>query len=262
MKYSSAFTVALLLVFTGSACAFSLPRSANTPAVQPIQITQVVTREVTQVIEIPVTVTPTLTPLYTFTPSATPSITSTPGLPVVTILEYTDCLNGPASFYLYKTSLPADALMEVVGRSQEGSWFYVEEVNGWNPCWVQAAQARFNIGDASNIPFVYSTLPYSNQYWPPNAVARREGNEVTISWPAVWMSLDDYRGYLIEAWVCQDGTQVFLPISIFPPLANNTGTLSVKTTDESGCDLPSSAHIYSADKYGYSTGQKIFWPPY
>ena len=76
------------------------------------------------------------------------------------------------------------------------------------------------------------------------------------------MSLDDYRGYLIEAWICRDGAQIFDPIGYIPPLSSNTGTLSFKVTDEPGCILPSSARIYSAVKQGYSGWNIIPWPAY
>lgn len=275
-KCHQVLTIALLLVFAGSACTFALPISAPATAAQPILITQVntqlmtreVTQEVTQIVEVSVTVTPSDTPLYTLTPSltpiitGTPKITSTPEPPEVSILEHSDCLYGPGSVYLYKYSLAAAALMEVVGRNMDGSWLYIQEVHGWNPCWIQTSLVKFNAGDISNVPVVFPALPFSNQYDPPDATARRDGNEVTISWKAVWMSLDDYRGYLIEAWVCQGGKQVFQPISYVPPLDSNTGTLSVTVTDEPGCDVPSNGRIYSAEKHGYSAWQRIFWPPY
>ena len=74
------------------------------------------------------------------------------------------------------------------------------------------------------------------------------------------MSLDDYRGYLIEAWICQGGAQKFVPISYVPQLDNNIGSLSVKVTDEPGCTMPSNARIYSAQKQGYSYWSNIPWP--
>lgn len=276
LRYHSAFIVALMFIFIVSACTSLRPIQANRPTARPVQVTQVVTRlvtqditqEVTRVIEVPVTVTPSATPLFTSTPSLTPTITDTPTItpmpepPVVSFLEYSDCLYGPASFYLYKTSLAAGSVMEVVGRNWDGTWLEVQKVHGWNPCWIEAARVKFNTSDMKIVPVVYSAPPLSNQFAPPqDATAHRNGSEVTVSWTAVWMSFDDYRGYLIEAWVCQDGAQVFLPVSYVPPLENNTGKLSVKITDEPGCDLPSHARIYSADKYGYSVWQIIFWPP-
>ena len=196
-------------------------------------------------------------------PSPLTSATLAPasGLPQVTLLKYTSCLYGPAAFFLYKTSLPAAALMEVVGRSPDASWLAVEEVNGWDPCWIPAAQASLDTGSIQALPVLYPSLPRSFWYRPPNPVARRQGNEVTISWKAVGMAVYDYRSYLIEAFVCQGGQHVYLPVNFAPPYAENTGPLSVTIQDEPGCPQASTAHIYTAEKRGYS-GEMIFWPPY
>ncbi len=273
-KFRQLFTVALLPVIILNACALSLPRftaATIVPAPQVSQevthqVTQNVTREVTRLVMVPVTVTPTETPVYTDTllntPTVTknPTVTPTPGPPLITILEHPDCLYGPAVFFLYKTSLPVDHLMEVIGRNPDGTWIDVEEVHGWDPCWIQTTQASFNNGSVETVPVVYPTLPQSYWYKPPNPVTHRDGTKVTVSWQAVGMAAYDYRGYLIIAWVCQGGVYVFLPISIVPPFTENTGTLSVDITDEPGCSEVSRAHIYTAEKRGYS-GQRIFWPP-
>jgi hypothetical protein len=274
-KFCQLFTVALLTVFSVSACAFSLPNFAGATVVPPPKVTQEVTRlvpqdvtqEVTRLFMVPVTVTPTETPVYTNTPSYTPTITSTPTItpipepPVITILEYSDCLYGPAAFFLYKTSLPVNHPMEVVGRNPDGTWIYVEEIHGWDPCWIPIAQTSISNDSVEAVPVVYPSLPHSYWYKPPNPVAHRDGNEVTVSWKAVRIAEYDYRGYLIIAWVCQGGARVFLPVSFVPPYAENTGTLSVKITDEPGCSGVSSAYIYTAEKRGYF-GEMIFWPAY
>jgi hypothetical protein len=196
-------------------------------------------------------------------PIPTSPATSAPpsGLPQVKILQYSDCLYGPGAFFLYKTSLPAAALMEAVGRSSDGTWLAVEEVNGWNTCWIPAAQASFNAGGIQDLPVLYPSLPHSFWYKPPSPTAHRQGNEVTISWKAIRMAAYDYRGYLIEAFVCQGGQHVYLPVNFVPPYAENSGTLSVTIQDEPGCPQASTAHIYTAEKRGYS-GEMIFWPPY
>jgi len=263
-----AFTVAVLLVFIGSACTNPLPNSHTTPVIQTIQVTQLetilVTREVTRIVEIPVTVTPADTPSYTFTPSFNSTISSSPASapkPLeITILEHSDCLYGPGLGYLYKYSVFTDNPMEAIGRNMDSSWLYIQNVDGWNPCWIQATLVKFTSGDLNELPLIYSKLPYSNQYQSPDASAHRDGIEVTISWKAVGMSFDDYRGYLIEAWICQGGAQKFVPISYVPPLANNIGSQSVKVNDEPGCTMPSSARISSAQKQGYSNWSNIPWP--
>ncbi len=258
----------LPIVFFGSACTVSEPDQTKKTVIQTVQVTQLttllVTQEVTRVIEIPVTITPAGTKMFTLTPSpATPMPVppaSSPEPMPGTVLTNSDCYYGPGVVYLYKYGVFADNPIEAIGRNWDGSWIYIQDAGGWNPCWIQAASLDFSTGDTEALPVVYSKLPFSNQYNSPDASAHRDGTEVTISWKADWMSLDDYRGYLIEAWLCQGGKQVFDPISYVPPLAGNTGTLSIKVTDEPGCALPSVVHIYSAQKRGYSNWSNVPWP--
>jgi len=270
INFSRSLTVVLLMVFISSACTNSPSNPDTKPVIQTLQVTQLatilVTQEVTRVVEVPVTTIPTNTLSSTFTPSFSSIIsgspTPTPEPLEVTILEHSDCMYGPGLGYLYKYSVFTDTPMEAIGRNMDGSWLYIQNVDGWNPCWIQARLVKFSSGGINGLPFIYSKLPYSNQYQPPDASANREGTEVTISWKAVEMSLDDYRGYLIEAWICQGGAQIFVPMSYVPPLANNIGSLSVKVTDETGCTMPSSARIYTAQKQGYSYWNNVPWPTY
>jgi len=263
-----ALAVDLLLVLISNSCTSSLPNSSNNTINQTIQVPQLVTvlvtQEVTHVVDVSVTVTPANIPSFALTPSINSTTSGSPettsGSLGVTILEHADCLYGPGTVFLYKYSVFTDNQMEAIGRNWDGSWLYIQNVGGWNPCWIQTSLVRLTNGDISGLPIVYSKLPYSNQYNSPDASAHRNGTEVSISWKADWMSLDDYRGYLIEAWLCQGGMQIFDPISYVPPLASNVGMLSIKVTDESGCSSPSSARIYSAQKQGYSNWSNIPWP--
>ncbi len=88
---------------------------------------------------------------------------------------------------------------------------------------------------------------------------------VTIFWQPVWMTEDDYRGYLIEAWVCQeDGEmglqQVFRPIKVVGSYADNSSMRVLDIEDKPGCLVPSSARIYTAEKHGYTGFMMIPWP--
>jgi hypothetical protein len=74
------------------------------------------------------------------------------------------------------------------------------------------------------------------------------------------MTEDDYVGYLIEAWVCQGGTQVFLPIKYATSFDQNSSMMVVQVKDEPDCDLPSSARIYTVEKHGYTDYRMIPWP--
>jgi hypothetical protein len=262
--------VAALIILTSVSCQPTSGIPTTTPVIQTVEVT----RDVIQIVEVlvPVTVTPSLTPVISLTPSLTstttrtPTITPTPDPPVITILVHSACNFGPGGVYLYKYGLNETSWMEVIGRNLDGTWLYVQGVHGWNPCWVKTELVRFNAGgDVSNynIPIIYTTLPYSTFYRPPDGVqSSRSGNEVTIYWNAVWMTEDDYEGYLIEAWLCQDLQQVFKPIGYKPPLSQNIDTLGIIINDEPGCLAPSSARIYTAEKHGYTGFIVIPWPPY
>jgi hypothetical protein len=266
LKTCSALTAALLFVITGSSCSASQPDSSNTPG-QSVVVTQVVTRlvtqevtqEVTRIVEVPVTVTPGPTLAPTATPD--PSITSSPALPQASLPEYTDCLYGPATYYTYKTSFPTGQQVEVVGRNENADWINIEEVGGWNSCWIMASQAQLQSGRVEDLPVVNTMLPRSEyEFGSPSAIARRKGDQVTVSWEAIFMSVDEVQGYLIDAYVCQGGQLIHLPVFVSTTIKQNTGTLTANITDEAGCTEPSTAHIVSVGKRGFAEWEKIFWP--
>lgn len=248
--------VVLTLGFLAAVSACS-PQETPVPA-PAVVIVQEVTREVTRVVEVPVTV----TPAPTLTPTATLDPSSTPVLPQAVLPEYTDCLYGPGTFYVYKTSFPAGHPVEVVGRSDDGDWLEVQEVGGWNACWVQVSQAQLQAGSVEDLPVVAPLLPRSEYEFgsPQTTTARRDGDVVTVSWEAVYMSADEVQGYLIDAYVCQGGEYVHLPVFVAKTYEENTGTISVQITDEAGCAQPSEAHIVSMGRRGFAEWEKIFWP--
>jgi hypothetical protein len=239
--------------------------------------THVVTAEVTQVVEVPITNTPTPTLEQTATPylsptrTRIPSATPTWSAPRVSILEHTACLYGPGSGYLYKYGLNATVWMRVIGRNEDGSWLALKSTDDRdsNACWVKTTQVKFLSGEVKDVPVLWIALPYSVLYLPPSAIStNRVGNEVTIFWQPIWMTEDDYRGYMIEAWVCQGGKQVFVPIGYVTSYAQNQKNiankdiLAVKVIDEPGCDLPSRARFYSVEKHGYTNYNMVPWPAF
>lgn len=281
---------ALLVVLLASACGAQLtPVVQMETLLQTVEVTVEVTREVTRLVKVPVTITPSPTPDISLTPSLTPSITRTPTIsrtpsltptpdpPVVTILVHAACLFGPGSAYLWKYGLAATIWMEVIGRTPfnpntdlKNIWLLVQAVHGTapNPCWVKNEFVRFNDGGDitthPEIPLVsYSSLPRSTLYpAPAGADAERDGTKVSIIWSAVWMTEDDYRGYLVEAWLCQNGQLNFTPILKFPSLQNNEGLMGINVTDEPGCLEPSSARVYAVEKHGYTNFRVVPWPPF
>ncbi len=257
---------AALLIIAGSACTGAQPTPLATPAPVTQVVTRVVvqeiTREVTRVVEIPVTMTPGPTEAPTSTPD--PNATQVPAIPQATLPETTDCLYGPGTFFVYKTSFPAGQPVEVVGRSQDGNWLNIENVGGWNSCWIQAAQAQLQGSRIEDLPVVSPLLPRSEYEFgsPQTTTTKRDGDQVTVSWEAVYMSADEIQGYLIEARVCQGGQLIDLPVFLPVAFQANNGTLSVQITDEAGCSAPSTAHIASMGTRGFAEWDKIFWPPH
>ena len=202
-----------------------------------------------------ITLTPTITdtPTITPTPSHTPTPTATPIIRG-RVLVQANCRYGPGSAYLYEWGLYPRNRVTVLGRNQDASWVYVDPWNYIDFCWVKTEFLELD-GDVANIPQIRTLLPYTEFYWPPtNVQASRIGDQVMVTWYLVPMSLDDDRGYLIEAWLCQDGQLRFTPLHFWASPAF--------ITDEPGCMEPSSARIYTAEKHGYTEWVLIPWPPH
>lgn len=206
------------------------------------------------------------TPGATETPSETPTVTSTPTItrtPTVTptlapprgvVQVQANCRYGPGAAYLYEWGLYPGDRVDIVGRNDLGTWVYVDPWYYVDKCWVSTALLEIK-GDVFSVAPYYNLLPFSELYKPPRGVtAVRVGDLVTIQWNAVWMTDDDYRGYLIEAWVCRERQIVFTPVAI-------DGTV-VSITDEAGCVQPSSGRLYTAEKHGYTAWVRIPWPEY
>jgi hypothetical protein len=268
---------ALLILILLAACA-----PAATPApiyqvetvVQTVEVTREATSEVTRLVPMPVTETPSPTPDISPTPSLTATVTRRPSVtptwtpPKVSILEHSACLYGPGWAYMYRYGLNATVWMRVIGRNEDGTWLFIKagDDSPDKGCWIETDRVRFLSGSVGDVPVYWHVLPYSTLYKPPRVViATRDGNEVTISFETIWMTEDDYRGYLIEAWVCQAGRLVFVPIGAPQPLPmpsvwENQGVFWAKVIDEPGCSQPSNARLYAVEKHGYTNYQMVPWP--
>jgi hypothetical protein len=261
------------------------PVASTVPAASPAIVVQTVvhTVEVTRIVEIPVTVTltptpdesptPTSTPTITDTPTQTPSPTSTPTYspPWIRVKMWSQCRYGPGVGYLYEYDLFDGNLMEVIGwreilsQQRDGTWqpsvwLYVRAVGGVNICWVNSNLVEVVRGDIFDAPPYTSRLPASQLYRAPKAVeAWRDGNMVTVIWSSIWMTEDDYRGYLVEAWVCHGGQLYFAPVGY---AGVNTSHPAVLIPDEPGCSELSGGRLYAAEKHGYTTWIQIPWPDF
>jgi hypothetical protein len=207
------------------------------------------------------TPTETLIPTFTLTPTETltPTITVTPtfDFPSVTVNKQAHCRYGPSAAYLHAADLFAGDVGTVRGRFIYSKWLYIkfDKLNYF--CWVAPSVVDV-VGDISKISYKELNLQSigSNQYGPPNNVsAVRDGNEVTISWDQVEMTLDKDRGYLLELFVCQDGAYLWWTDS-YP----EQYTTSYMVKDEAGCPLPSSGLLYTVEKHGFSEPAVIPWP--
>jgi len=272
-------------VILATAACQQLPASGTVPANAPVTVFQTVihTVEVTRLVEVPVTVTLTPTPDESPTPSSTPTITDTPtqtpdptstptySPPRIRVKMWSACRYGPGVGYLYEYDLFDGNLMEVIGwreilaQQKDGTWqpsvwLYVRAVGGVNICWVNANLVDVVRGDIFDAPVYYATLPASELYKAPKAVeAWRDGNMVTVMWRSIWMTEDDYRGYLIEAWVCHGGQLYFTPVGY---VGVNVANPAVLIPDEPGCSQLSGGRLYAAEKHGYTYWIPIPWPDF
>jgi hypothetical protein len=281
--YKLFLAIPIIALFSASCVpATGLPQP--TPIIQTVEVTREVTQvathavtsEVTRRMEVPVTNTPTPTLVQTSTPSLTPTRTRIPSItptwepPRVSILEHSACLYGPSPAYLFKYGLNATSWMKVIGRNEDGTWLFVKaggDAPDWNGCWIKSTLVKFISGDIKTVPVFWIGLPYSVLYLPPQIVsASRVGDEVTIFWQPIWMTEDDYRGYLVEAWVCQGGRQVLQPVNYVSSyndnqtMIQNKSIIAIMVIDEPGCDVASRARLYAVEKHGYTNYVMIPWP--
>ncbi|MCK4975641.1 MAG: hypothetical protein KAS36_01765, partial [Anaerolineales bacterium] len=63
---------------------------------------------------------------------------------------------------------------------------------------------------------------------------------------------DDFRGYLIEATICQGGQLLSVAV--------HTDGTSYEFTDEGGCSGESGGLLYVVEKHGYVDPVTIPWP--
>jgi hypothetical protein len=202
------------------------------------------------------TPTPTDTPTVTPTPTATATFTITPSptfdFPDGTALMQANCRYGPGTAYLFAAGLYPGDHVEIHNRNDSGTWLWVKPDSIRYHCWVAASVLEIT-GDVFSVVVYYPPLPHSTLYGPPTSVyAVRQGSEVMISWPDVWMTEDDDRGYLIEAYVCQGGRIVFTAVQ--------TDGTSLTLADEPGCGGESSGWLYAVEKHGYTEPIQIPWP--
>jgi uncharacterized protein YraI len=250
---SIALLVVVMLLTGGCQAVASLLATATpTPTATPTE-TPTPTRTPTPT----ETSTPTLTPTATLTPTITPtpSLTPTPtfDFPDITVsVEQAHCRFGPGTAYLHAFTAYLGQHAEVHGRNDWGTWLWVLFDGEPRHCWIATSVTQVD-GDVRTVVVAQTRLPQSTLYGPPSSVrAARQGDQVIVTWEPVWMTEDDYRGYMIEAYVCQNGAYLWTAVAI-------DGT-SATFTDQAGCSLPSSGRLYTVEKHGYTAPVPIPWP--
>ena len=245
--------LAILLLASGCHAAAPLPPTPSLTAL-PSPSTTLTPSPSPSLTPLPTeTSTPTASP--TVTASPTPSLTPTPTseFPLAVVTEARAfCRYGPGKAYLYSHELKLGDQVEIHGRNYSKTWLWVKPYNLDRRCWTAASVLQAS-SDFSAVKVITSILPKSSLYGPPESVdAWRDGDEVTVEWEEVWMTEDDFRGYLIEATVCQNSNLISIAVQ--------TDDTSAKITDEPGCSGPSEGKLYTVEKHGYTDPVDIPWP--
>jgi hypothetical protein len=174
-------------------------------------------------------------------------------------VENLACLFGPAKAYMWARDLHKGDTGLVWGRAPLGDWVYVKMDRLDIPCWIYPSYVDI-VGDVKAVLVQSVWLPITNTLYtaPKNVVAVRDGDKVTVTWDPVPMTQDDDRGYFIDAWVCQNGNYVWVPVGRLemPDQYHNSFTF----TDQPGCSQPSGGKLYTAEKHGYTDPVDIPWP--
>ena len=272
MKTGSLVFLAALFVFLAAACSphalgednQSMGGWTATPSYQsPTSPSS--TKTTTPVPTLSAATTPTLTPslTYTKTPASTSTPTADPTYVVLraeVVIEQAVCHYGPGAPYLYKYGVIKGSNLEIIRRVIGHNYIEVRAIGGDNPCWVRQDYMQIKSGGSLElIEPVHAfdvRLPMSPYYAPPTGInARRDGDEVTVSWHALVLRAGDdseQTPYIVEAWVCRGGEMVFDPVRAW--------LTSVVVRDEAGCSEPSRARLIAAEKHGYTRPVEIDWP--
>lgn len=273
-KRSISFLVSVSLLLALTACDGTMPGFRLAPTSTFTQVPSTATSTETAAPADTATNTPTETPAATFTPTSTPTETPTaPPTPTETATpiptatpgilrgkvtgEQMACRFGPGKPYLFKFSVFRDTILEIIGKMEYGNYLLVRAVKGTNACWVHGDYIEPR-GDLDYVPYVdpHQVLAWSPYYDALTGVsAQRNGNLVTVFWNPLYLRAGDSSEqvpYLVEAWVCQGGEHVFVPVGAYSTAA--------EVLDEPGCDLPSHGRVMGVEKHGYTQWVEISWP--
>jgi|APSaa5957512622_1039677.scaffolds.fasta_scaffold00004_105 hypothetical protein len=258
IKNKTFLLILLILGFILSACSMPLPLFATeTPTSTPTStstptLTQTLTPTVTPTPSN--TSTPTLTPTATFTP--TPTATATFDFMYgIGRFPHAWCNYGPAPAYLFRYDIQEDEYVYIHNRNADGSWLWVQPFDSNAYCWTHNTILDIYGGTISQLTEYYHPLPITTFIGPMTyANAYRSGSEVVFEWPSNTLSVDKFRGWLLELTLCQDGV-------LFNTVIQTNDT-TYRVVDEPGCSGPSSGRVRIAEKHGYTEPTYFDWPPH
>ncbi len=208
------------------------------------------------------TLTPTSSPTSTSTSTSTPTITLT-ATPTATatydfvygvgVFDHAWCNYGPGSAYLYRYDIQKGLKVYIHNRNADASWLWVQPFDTNAYCWTHNTVLDI-YGDVNKLYEYYHPLPITTFIGPLDYVkAYRNGNEIVFEWPGNSLSVDKFRGWLLELNLCQGGVLYWTAIQ-----TNNT---SYTVIDEPGCTGESGGTVRIAEKHGYTEPTIIPWPP-
>jgi len=198
---------------------------------------------------------PTDIPVPTGTPTLAPTYVRLRGQ---VIIDQAVCHYGPGAPYLYKYGVYRDSNLEIIRRESRSNYVEVQAIGGDNPCWVRADyfEIQGDLADVEPVSAEDVSLPITPYYGPLTGVsARRDSDTVAVFWHPLILNLGDdseQMPYIVEAFVCQGGQFVFIPVG--------SRTTAAAVTDEAGCQEESRGYVIGAEKHGYTRRVPIPWP--
>ena len=223
------------------------------PTVTPVPPTDTPEPTETQTATPTSTLPPTNTATATNTPTESPTPTEAPLL--VSAKSQAFCRYGPSTAFLPNVDIFQGDTMAVEGRYEYGGWLWVKPDKVDRHCWIAASLVEPAVDNSKVFIVDYLvSMPYTGEIAAPkNVVAVRNGSTVTITWEPINVTPEGFRGYLIDAFVCQDGAYLKF-------IATTNNTTYIITDQKNSCAGPSGAVLYGGTAIGYTDPVVIVWP--
>jgi hypothetical protein len=220
---------------------------------------------------VPATAAPQFTPTAAASPTlaATQAPTASPTAEVTatavsslraTVLQLSNCRYGPGAGFLYRIGLREGAPVEVIGRTIDGGWAYVQYVGTHNLCWINSKLLQIT-GDIMSLQDYYpgkAPLPMATKYGPVTITGvSGSGGSVTVNWapivlPAYALPGEGEMQYVVEVWTCKSGSPGFYA------LGTNDTSMTFEVDDS--CGQTSHADVVAQNKAGVSGITQIALP--